>query len=95
MFRHTVASDVVATSGVAVAQQLLGHRHVETTVDTYAHVDASALVDAVASLERRACVEVAPHGAGDGDRYVFHYDSRTVAELEAVATPRLTSGPVS
>jgi integrase len=93
MFRHTVATQVVATSGVAVAQQLLGHRHVETTVDTYAHVDARALVEAVADVERQARAEIAPHGAGDGARYVFHYDPGTVAELEAVASPRIVTEP--
>ncbi|MGH9251070.1 MAG: tyrosine-type recombinase/integrase, partial [Acidimicrobiales bacterium] len=94
MFRHTVATEVVATSGVAVAQQLLGHRHVETTLDTYAHVDARALVDALAGLERQARAE-STH-AGSAGKYVFHYDSRTVAELEAVATPRrAATGPAS
>ncbi len=31
-------------------------------------------------------------GRIDGERYVFHYDSQTLAELEAVATPRPTPG---
>ena len=101
MFRHTVASEVVATSGVAAAQQLLGHRHIATTVDTYAHVDQQALVAAVHEIERqaRAAAENARHmqasgqaGRIDGPRYVFHYDSHTLAELEAVATPRPTPG---
>jgi len=91
MFRHTVATNVVTTSGVAVAQQLLGHRHVETTADTYAHIDAKALVDAVAGLERHARAE--PTHAGGVGRYVFHYDSATVAELEAVASPRIVTEP--
>lgn len=101
MFRHTVASGVVATSGVAAAQQLLGHRHIATTVDTYAHVDQQALVAAVSEIERQA--RAAAENAGrmqasrqpgriDGPRYVFHYDSQTLAELEAVATPRPTPG---
>lgn len=97
VFRHTVASGVVATSGVAAAQQLLGHRHIATTVDTYAHVDQQALVAAVSEIERqaRAAAENArlmqscgQPGRSDGERYVFHYDSQTLAELEAVATPR-------
>ncbi len=101
MFRHTVASGVVATSGVAAAQQLLGHRHIATTVDTYAHVDQQALVKAVGEIERQA--RAAAENAGrmqafgqpgriDGPRYVFHYDSQTLVELEAVATPRPTPG---
>jgi integrase/recombinase XerD len=97
MFRHTVASGVVATSGVAAAQQLLGHRHIATTVDTYAHVDQQALVEAVSEIERqaRAAAEAARRGRAPGragridvPQYVFHYDSQTLAELEAVATPR-------
>ncbi len=99
VFRHTVASGVVATSGVAAAQQLLGHRHIATTVDTYAHVDQQALVAAVSEIERqaRAAAEHARRrqvsgqsGRIDGEGYVFHYDSQTLAELEAVATPRPT-----
>ena len=104
MFRHTVASGVVATSGVAAAQQLLGHRHIATTVDTYAHVDQQALVAAVTEIERqaRAAAENAHRmrssgqpGRIEGLRYVFHYDSQTLAELEAVATPRHTPGSSS
>jgi integrase/recombinase XerD len=104
MFRHTVASGVVATSGVAAAQQLLGHRHIATTVDTYAHVDHQALVTAVSEIERqaRAAAETARRrsAAGQGGRidapqYVFHYDSQTLAELEAVATPRPAATPAS
>ncbi len=100
MFRHTVASEVVATSGVAAAQELLGHRHIATTVDTYAHVDQQALVEAVAGVERQAelAVEAARRGPGGsggvGARYVFHYDSRTLSELDSVATPRPAAGPV-
>lgn len=102
MFRHTVASGVVATSGIAAAQQLLGHRHIATTADTYAHVDQQALVEAVSEIERQARAETARrgHAAGrpgriDAAQYVFHYDSQTLAELEAVATPRPTPGPAS
>ena len=94
MFRHTVATHVVAASGVAVAQQLLGHRHVGTTVDTYAHVDTHALVAAVADVERQTRAQRTILTAGRGGRYAFHYDSRTVAELEAVAMPRqVMEGP--
>lgn len=101
MFRHTVASQVVATSGVAAAQQLLGHRHIATTVDTYAHVDQQALVAAVSEIERQAeaaartaSAPAVEDGAVGGDaRYVFHYDSQTLAELDAVATPRPSPGP--
>lgn len=86
MFRHTVATRVVASAGVAVAQQLLGHAHVGTTVDTYAHVDHQAMAKAVAELERRSA-------SGDGElRYAFHYSPSTLAELEAAAAPRTVRG---
>lgn len=94
MFRHTVASDVVATAGVATAQQLLGHRHISTTADTYAHVDQQALLTAVAELERQAQAAAARRGSGGrgGEEYVFHYDPQTLVELDAVATPRPAAG---
>lgn len=104
MFRHTVASGVVATSGVAAAQQLLGHRHIATTVDTYAHVDQQALVEAVSEIERQAraaaaAVRRVPAAGlarrGGGPEFVFHYDSQTLVELEAVATFRPTPPPAS
>jgi len=99
MFRHTVASEVVATSGVVAAQELLGHRHIATTVDTYAHVDPQALVDAVTGVERqaRATIEAARRETATGKpvggaQYVFDYDSQTLIELDAVATPRPAAG---
>lgn len=88
MFRHTVATAVVESSGVAAAQQLLGHRHVGTTVDTYAHVDREAMVRAVAAVEAQVCARFREIAAGRVE-YVFHYDPRTIEELEAVASPRL------
>lgn len=101
MFRHTVASDVVATAGIATAQQLLGHRHIATTADTYAHVDQQALVAAVTEVERQVLAaaqtarrkQVTGHaGPVGGPQYVFHYDSQTLAELAAIATPRPAPG---
>lgn len=99
MFRHTVASEVVATAGLATAQELLGHRHISTTADTYAHADQRALVEAVAGVERRAkaAAEAALRGPGarNGEEYVFHYDALTLAELDAIATPRRMPGDLS
>ncbi|MGC3021904.1 tyrosine-type recombinase/integrase [Brevibacterium sp. FAM 24630] len=99
VFRHTVASEVVATAGLATAQELLGHRHVSTTADTYAHADQRALVEAVAGVERRAkaAAEAARLGPGAGgiEEYVFHYDALTLVELDAIATPRRMPGDLS
>ncbi|MFZ2167231.1 MAG: hypothetical protein WAV45_17400, partial [Propionibacteriaceae bacterium] len=60
------------------------------------------LVDAVAGVERHARVAAraaaeaarrATDGRSDkGVQYVFHYDSQTLIELDAVATPRPTAG---
>jgi len=35
---------------VAIAQQVLGHRHVGTTMDTYTHVNREATVTAVEAM---------------------------------------------
>jgi integrase/recombinase XerD len=88
MFRHTVATGLVEHAGVAVAQAVLGHRHVGTTVDSYAHVDRNSLVEAVSAFEQRPAVTIARAQAGQ-DKYAFHYDLRTIEELDAVALPRL------
>lgn len=99
MFRHTVASEVAAKSGIATAQQLLGHRHIATTADTYAHVDQQALVEAVTGVERHArlSAEAARHGTGSssGQRYVFPYAAVTLTELDAIAAPRSRAGEAS
>jgi integrase len=71
MFRHTVATALVQQAGVAVAQQVLGHRHVATTVDTYAHVDGAELVRAIDGLERRAAADRTGNGNGPSGEYVF------------------------
>lgn len=87
MFRHTVATALVEHAGAAVAQRMLGHRHVGTTIDSYVHVDRPAMVTAVAALEeRRTTVDGA---TASGQRYAFHYDPTTLAVLEAIAHPRL------
>lgn len=88
MFRHTVATALVEHSGVAVAQAVLGHRHVGTTVDVYAHVDRNSLVEAVSAFEQRPVIDGTKNQAGQ-EKYAFHYDLRTIEELDAVAHPRL------
>jgi integrase len=93
MFRHTVATELVGTAGVAVAQQVLGHRHVGTTIDTYAQVDREAMVAAVAAVEQQARAGRIRRRDGRTETYAFHYDPRTVIELDAIASPRLVDGP--
>lgn len=92
MFRHTVGTGLVEHAGVAVAQAVLGHRQVSTTVDSYTHVDRQSLVEAVAALEKQPVLPTATRStkaqAGQG-KYAFHYDLRTIEELDAVAHPRL------
>lgn len=91
MFRHTVATGLVEHAGVAVAQAVLGHRHVGTTIDSYAHIDRNSLVEAIAAFEQRPAVERTRTQAGQ-EKYAFHYDLRTIEELDAVAHPRPVEG---
>lgn len=92
MFRHTLASDLVTVAGPHVAQRMLGHRHVETTLEAYAHVDQSALVAAVAAVEHRSRELLAATRDGRPPRYAFGYDQTTLDVLEAIATPRAVTG---
>lgn len=95
MFRHTVAQHVAETSGLKVAQELLGHQHISTTADIYAHVDHAAMVQAVAGLETRlrtAGARAADSPVSDGPVYAFHYGSSTIEELDAIASPRVLPG---
>jgi site-specific recombinase XerD len=87
MFRHGLAQQVYETAGVKVAQEILGHRHVSTTADTYAHVDQQTMVAALAGVEarRRVQLTVPTEQLVAGQRYAFAYDASTIAELEAVA----------
>ena len=93
MFRHTVASELVRRDGVPVAQKILGHRHVGTTIDTYADTNREEMVRAVVGLEDRARAERLRAAVGAKEKYAFHYDPRTIEELEAIASPRLVEEP--
>ncbi len=99
MLRHTLAQAIVETGEIKVAQDLLGHSHIGTTLDVYAHADQRALVEAVAAAKRR--FDMADHDTTapviEGNeavltrpRYVFAYDQATVDELEgaAIHTPQ-------
>lgn len=82
MLRHTVAQLLVDTAGVHVAQQVLGHRHVSTTVEEYAQVDEQAMLNAlveVARRQRRAHLAVVRPS-----RYAFAYSAETIAALEGL-----------
>jgi integrase len=83
MFRHTVAQMLVDAAGVHVAQQVLGHRHVSTTIGEYAHVDEQAMLNAlveVARRQRRAHLAVVK----PSQRYAFAYSPETIAALEGL-----------
>jgi site-specific recombinase XerD len=83
MFRHTVAQMLIDTAGVHVAQQVLGHRHVSTTVEEYAHVDEEAMLTAlveVARRQRRARLAVVQ----PAQRYAFSYSAETIAALDSL-----------
>lgn len=92
MFRHAMAQALVDTSGLKVAQEILGHAHVSTTADTYARVDEHAMVSAMErvrdlfDLSARDARSAAPGASlGASDRYVFPYDPATLAELDGIA----------
>ncbi len=53
MLRHTLAQAIVETGQPKVAQDILGHSHIGTTMDVYAHTDQRAMVEAVAAAKRR------------------------------------------
>lgn len=96
MFRHALAQAIVETSGLKVAQEILGHRHIGTTADTYAHVDQKAMVEAVARAKTWCDLDARrPTAPTDSTRFVFAYDPVTLAELEAVAATGLTDEEVS
>jgi len=88
MFRHTVAQAIVATGNLKAAQDLLGHRHLTTTMDIYARTDEQAMVTAVAAAKRQFDTVRAESPARGGPRYVFAYDQATIDALEQVATQR-------
>jgi integrase len=83
MFRHTVAQMLIDAAGVHVAQQVLGHRHVSTTVEEYAHVDEQAMLNAlveVARRQRRAHLAV----VAPARRYAFDYSAEIIAALDGL-----------
>jgi integrase/recombinase XerD len=86
MFRHGLAQRVYETAGVKVAQEILGHKHVSTTADTYAQVDQQAMVAAIAEVEsrRRARDAAQSEHVRAEQRYAFAYDASTIVELEAI-----------
>ena len=94
MFRHGLAQQVYETAGVKVAQEILGHKHVSTTADMYAHVDQKAMVAAIVEVEarRRARVATPPELRRVEQRYAFAYDRSTIAELEAIVCGGVTGG---
>jgi integrase len=51
MFRHTAASALVKSNGVASAQHQLGHRSIQTTADIYTHVDMDSKMVSANALE--------------------------------------------
>ncbi len=96
MFRHTLAQAIVDTGNLKAAQDILGHHHLETTADVYAHTDQRAMVEAVraakslfdaeqthADRTRKTESTVPP-----ASRYVFAYDDATLQELDQAATQR-------
>jgi site-specific recombinase XerD len=99
MFRHTLAQAIVDTGNLKAAQDILGHRHLETTADVYAHTDQHAMVEAVRAAKSLFDAEqahahqttAAEPGLSPVNRYVFAYDDATLQELDQAATQRAES----
>ena len=95
MFRHSLAQALVETSGLKVAQEVLGHRHLSSTADAYARVDFAAMVRALErargvldgqGVEHKLAREPDRRaGASPCERYAFPYDAETLAELDRIA----------
>jgi integrase len=101
MLRHTLAQALVDTGNLKVAQEILGHRHISTTADTYAHADEHAMLAAITTAQRhcdgvaqdnRAAIQAAsnlapaqPTAPAPPPTFVFPYDATTLAELDAAA----------
>ena len=96
MFRHTLAQAIVDLGHLKVAQDILGHQHLETTADVYAHTDQRAMVEALRAAKSYLDAESPeehrqpeqPHTRLPS-RYVFAYDEMTLQELEQLVTSPL------
>ena len=100
MFRHTLAQAIVDQGNLKVAQDISGHRHLETTVAIYASTDQRAMLEAVRDAKSlfdfdaeqasalRTMAQAAPTGSSlpPANRYVFAYDEETLQELDQAAT---------
>jgi hypothetical protein len=93
MFRHTLAQALVDLGHLKVAQDILGHQHLETTADVYAQTNQHALVEALSEASsyldaepRGAHIQTNHPGQPLASRYVFAYDEITLHELDQVAT---------
>jgi len=85
LFRHTLAQGVLDLTGnLKIAQEILGHAHISTTADIYTRVDPQSLVTAIAAV--KSSFDAAPSPSlnlpAEERRYVFAYDTDTIAELE-------------
>ena len=96
MFRHTLAQALVDQGHLKVAQDLLGHQHLETTADVYASTDHRALAEALSATKSQFDQEVVQQNqlgrTGRASlaevRYVFSYDDLTLQELDQAASSR-------
>jgi len=87
MFRHGLAEALTATSGLQVAQQVLGHRHLSTTAEFYARVDEAAMV---AGVQRAAQLARAQPSLGSPAEWAFDYDEVTLDELARLTSATTT-----
>jgi site-specific recombinase XerD len=85
LFRHTLAQGVLDTTGnIKIAQEILGHSHLNTTADLYLRVDQHAMVTALAAAKSSVERATKQHSwpSAKAAQYAFDYDDETIAELE-------------
>jgi len=87
MFRHTVAQHLVEIAGLTVAKEVLGHQHISTTAEEYAHVDEAAMLAALTEVARRQRRSLM-HVVKPVTRYAFPYSKETIGALDEI-----TDGP--
>jgi hypothetical protein len=85
LFRQTLAEGVLdTTANIKVAQEILGHSHLNTTADVYLRVDQPAMVTALAAVNSSTERATRHHSwpSAKAAQYPFDYDDETISELE-------------
>ncbi len=82
MFRHALAQAFVETSGLKVAQEVLGHGHIGTQRTRIRTSINNVMVDALVRAKKWCDLHACGPSVGTG--FVFAYDRMTLTELDSV-----------